>query len=75
MSLKVHFMDSHLTDFPVNLGAVSDEHGERFHQDIKIMEQRYKGKCIKSMLADYCWTIVRDNPDAEHRRQAKRTRV
>jgi hypothetical protein len=34
ISLKVHFLDSHLDFFPQNLGAVSDEHGERFHQDI-----------------------------------------
>jgi len=23
---------------------ISDEHGERFHQDIATMEQRYQGK-------------------------------
>jgi hypothetical protein len=40
-SLKVHFLDSHLDFFPENLGAVSDEHGERFHQDIPNMEKRY----------------------------------
>ncbi|UYV78169.1 hypothetical protein LAZ67_16000358 [Cordylochernes scorpioides] len=34
MSLKIHFLHSHLDFFPDNLGAVSDEHGERFHQDI-----------------------------------------
>jgi hypothetical protein len=34
MSLKIHFMESHLIFFPENLGEVSDEHGERFHQDI-----------------------------------------
>ena len=27
MSLKMHFLHSHLTFFPSNLGAVSDEHG------------------------------------------------
>jgi hypothetical protein len=31
MSLKIHFLHSHLDFFPQNLGAVSDEHGERFH--------------------------------------------
>jgi hypothetical protein len=34
MSLKVHFLDSHLDFFPVNSGAVSDEHGELPHQDM-----------------------------------------
>ncbi|UYV64490.1 hypothetical protein LAZ67_3000956 [Cordylochernes scorpioides] len=43
MSLKIHFLHSHLDFFPDNLGAVSDEHGERFHQDISSMEKRYQG--------------------------------
>ena len=30
--------------FSYNLGSVSDEQGERFHQDISLMEKRYKGK-------------------------------
>jgi len=44
MSLKVHFVDSHLDLFPENLGTVSNVHGERFHQDISIMERPCKGK-------------------------------
>ena len=44
MSLKIHFLHSHLNFFPPNLGAVSDEHGERFHQDITKMENNYQGK-------------------------------
>jgi hypothetical protein len=35
VSLKVRFLDPHLEFFPENLGAVSDEHGERFHQDMR----------------------------------------
>ena len=42
MSVKMHFLHSHLEFFPENLGAVSDEQGERFHQDIQAMEERYK---------------------------------
>lgn len=70
MSLKIHFLDSHLDFFPENLGAVSDEHGERFHQDISNMEKRYRGKSSPSMLADYCWTLKRDLPDAEYSRKS-----
>ena len=44
MSLKMHFLFSHLDLFPLNYGDVSDEHGECFHQDIWVMEHRYKGK-------------------------------
>jgi len=44
MSLKIHFSRSHLDFFLPNLGAVSDKHGEGFHQDISTMETRYVGK-------------------------------
>ena len=44
MSLKIHFLLSHLNFFPQNLAAVSDEHGERFHQDIMKTEANYRGK-------------------------------
>ena len=30
MSLKIHFLESHLDFFPENIGEVSDEHGENF---------------------------------------------
>jgi hypothetical protein len=60
MSLKLHFLDSHLDFFPDNLGAVSDKHGKRFHPDISNMEKWYQGKCSLSMLANYCWTLKRD---------------
>jgi len=44
MSSKVHFLDSPLDFFPENFGAESDEHGERFHQDISTMEKsQYAG--------------------------------
>ena len=41
MSIKVHFLKSHLSEFPTYLGDVCDEHDEHFHQDIKVMEERY----------------------------------
>ena len=43
MSSKVHLLDSLLDFFPENLGTESDEHGERFHQDISTMKKRYQG--------------------------------
>ncbi|UYV70098.1 hypothetical protein LAZ67_7001785 [Cordylochernes scorpioides] len=55
---KLHFMDSHLNLLPDNLGAESEEQGERFHQDIKIIEQRYNGFWNQHMVADYCWNLM-----------------
>ena len=43
MSIKVSLLHSHLDRFPENLGDVSDKQGERFHQDIKVVEARYQG--------------------------------
>lgn len=57
MSLKLHIIDRHLDHFEDNCGDYSEEHGERFHQEIKIMESRYNAKFTKNMLADYCWTL------------------
>jgi len=67
MSLKIHFLDSHLDFFPDNLGAVSDE---RFHQDISALEKRYQGQRNARMLCDYRWTMKRDVPDTKHRRKS-----
>ena len=41
MSIKIYFVFNHLKSFPENLGDVSDEQGERFHQVINTMEERY----------------------------------
>ncbi|GBM43240.1 hypothetical protein AVEN_45084-1 [Araneus ventricosus] len=74
MSLKVHFLNSHLGYFPENLGEVNEEQGERFHQDIKEMKRRYQGKWNLSVIADYRWMLQRDNPRTVHKRKSdKRT--
>jgi hypothetical protein len=51
--------------FPEDRDKVSDKHSERFHQDIMAMEKQYQGKWTSSILADYCWTLKRDVPDAK----------
>jgi len=52
MSIKVHFLHSHLERFPENLGTYGEEQGERFHQDVKTMEDRYQGRWDKHMMGD-----------------------
>lgn len=75
MSIKMHYLFSHMDRFPENLGAMSDEQGERFHQDMREMETRYQGRWDAVMMADYCWTLKRDLPAAEHSRSAKKQKV
>ena len=73
MSLKNHFLHSHLNFFPPNLGAVSDEHGERFYQDITKMECNYQGKWNPGMMGDFCWMLLCDIPEAKYTRFSKKT--
>ncbi|GFW74769.1 uncharacterized protein TNCV_963441 [Trichonephila clavipes] len=73
MSVKVHFLHSHLDYFPENLGAVSEEQGERFHQDIKEMERRYQSRWNVNTMADYCWILKRKNSREHSRKSTKRS--
>ena len=70
MSIKVHFLFSHLDKFPKTVGSVSDEQGERFHQDLMTVEERYQGRWDRHMLADYCWSIKRDCPEKVYKRKS-----
>ena len=44
MSIKLHYLFSHLDYFPENLCDVGEKQRERFHQDIRTMEERYQGR-------------------------------
>ena len=72
MSIKVHFLFNHLENFSYNLSHICDEQGERFHQDMKIMEERYQGRWGKTMLADYYWSMKRDGVNIPHRRKTSK---
>ena len=54
MTIKMHFSFSYLDQFSENVGNVSDENGERFQEDIQVMEDRYQGHSNINM-ADCCW--------------------
>jgi hypothetical protein len=61
MSLKVHILDAHLDKFKENMGAYSEEQGERFHQDILDFERRYQGQYNENMMGDYVWGLLRES--------------
>jgi hypothetical protein len=68
MTLKLHFLHSHLDFFPPeNMGAVSSEHGESLHRDIFEMEKRCSGKWSPNMLAGNCWIPIRATPIGEYK--------
>ena len=70
MSIKMHFLISHLDYFPSNCGDYSEEQGERFQQDISTMEEIYQGRIDVNMCADYYWSLMRDKPSHDHNRKA-----
>ena len=70
MSVKMHFLRSHLDYFLQNCGDLSEEQGERFHQDIHVMEERYQGRLDVNFLVDYCWCLKRDVVATQHRRKS-----
>ena len=72
MSINLHFLHSYLDRFPDNLGDYSEKQGERFHQDIRIEEERYRGRWDCHMMADCCWTLIRDFPKQNHDKKAYR---
>ena len=47
MSLKMQFLPSHLESFPENNGDLNDEHGKRFHLDIKLFEETLTKTFVK----------------------------
>lgn len=55
MSLKMHKLHSHLDNFKDNMRDYSEEHVERFHQDIIEFERRSQARYIKSTIGDYIW--------------------
>lgn len=52
ISLKMYFVTHTWDIFPDNLGAISYEHGKKFHQDIIIMKNRYQGCFNPNTIGD-----------------------
>ena len=69
MSLKMHFLHSHLDFFTPNLGKVSDKQGERFRQDISIIEGRYQGRFDANVMGDFCWYLQRESKGSSYKCQ------
>ena len=70
MIIKIHYLFSHLGRFLENLGEVSKEQDERFHQAIKNKEMRYQGRWDSRMMSDYCWSLMRDSTQQNYKRKS-----
>ena len=67
MSVKPHFLQSHLDYFSKKCGDLSEEQGEHFHQDICIMEKCYYDQWDEKSLttAGTKWDVVALQAQAE----------
>lgn len=71
-SIKIHYLHSYSDSFPENLSDFGEEQEERFHQDIKTVEERYQGRWDIHMMVDYCWSLQRDSPGKPHARKSNK---
>ena len=58
--------------FNENNGNISNEHGERFHQDISQMGKKYSGKWNPNIMADYCLRITSATWSGKYKRWEKK---
>jgi hypothetical protein len=71
MSLKMHFLHSHLDSFPINLGDITDEHGKGFIRTFLAWKITNSGNGIS-----LCWQLKRKAPDTYKRKShGKRFRM
>ena len=70
-SPKSHMLHSHMDFFKSNMAAYSEEHGERFHQDMLVFEKRYQGECNARTMGDYVRGLVRDTKQQYRRKRRK----
>ena len=60
MSVKLNFLRSCMDYFPKNCEDLCEELSAHFHQDIRIIEERYHGHLDVNLLADNSWCLKRD---------------
>ena len=63
-------LHSYLGFFLENMSDVSEEHGERFHQDIAKMESRYQGRWDSGIMGDYIRSLARKDESMHSRKSS-----
>jgi len=67
MSLKITFLQPHVSFFPENLVAVNDDQGGLIHLDMAKMEQLCQGRCLPAMWSDYGWCLCSEDRTSDKR--------
>jgi hypothetical protein len=75
-SWKIHFPRSYLNFFSREIGQPSLTSTVKGSIRINTeWKKRYSGKWNANLLADYCWTLVRETPTEEYKRCKTTIRV
>jgi len=59
VSSKMHLLFKHKDKYEPYIGIFSDEHGERLHKEMQVIEKRFKQCLNKEMLAECIWSLKR----------------
>jgi hypothetical protein len=54
------------------MGAVSDEPGERFYQDISEYEKTCSRKWSPDMFAGHCWSLIKEKLKKKKKKKKKK---
>ena len=64
-------VDSHIYDF-YQLDLPSHIVGAIWYMYRQITEERYQGRWDSNTMADFCWALMRDIPEAAYQRSSKK---
>ncbi len=73
MSLKLHFLDEHIDRFPVFLSSMSEQHGERGHQEMKGPSRLYPSTESVRVMSERCFQIQTRPVQLQHRKEGAST--
>lgn len=71
--IKIHYIFNHLDIFSESIDGLTEEQGERFQQDIRLIEKRFLGRWNAQMMSDIWWNNIRDCTQKIHKKSYKRS--
>jgi hypothetical protein len=75
MSLQLHFLQSNSDFFPGNTATFSEQQDEKVPAGYIPNVKRCSRELNSDVLVDYCWTLLRETPTEEYKRQKTTKRV
>jgi len=70
MILKIHFLESHLNFFQIISAKSVTITVKDFTKILRLLKSSTQASGPHVFLADYCWTLKSDVPDAKYKRKS-----